>query len=101
MDRVLNVDGTPIAVHSVAEGYEMLLNKKVDALIYDQIPLEYIFESKDKDDFVLSKRKIEPQYYGFVFPIGSDLKRKVDIEIIELQEAKEISHIVDDWVSRN
>lgn len=101
MDRVRNVDGTPIAVQTVSEGYKMLMDKEIDALIYDQIPLEYAFQSKDKDNFVLSKRKIEPQYYGFVFPIGSELKRKVDLEIINLQDAKEIAHIVEDWISRN
>jgi polar amino acid transport system substrate-binding protein len=101
MDRVRNVDGTPIAVNTVSEGYNMLLNKKVDALIYDEIPLEYIFGVEEKDNFVLSKKKIEPQYYGFVFPIGSNLKRKVDVEIIHLQDNKEISHIVEDWISRN
>lgn len=101
MDRVRNVDGTPIAVKTVTEGYKMLLDKKIDALIYDEIPLEYIFSDSEKDGFVLSKKKIEPQYYGFVFPIGSDLKRKVDLEIIHLQDNKEISHIVDDWVNRN
>lgn len=62
MDRVRNVDGTPIAVKTVSEGYKMLLDKKVDALIYDEIPLEYIFSENDKVDFVLSKKKIEPQY---------------------------------------
>lgn len=101
MDRVRNVDGTPIAVKTVAEGYKMLINKEINALIYDEIPLEYLFEAKEKEDFVLSKKKIEPQYYGFVFPIGSDLKRKVDLEIIHLQDTKEIAHIVEDWISRN
>ncbi len=101
MDRVHNVDGTPIAVHTVSEGYKMLLDKKVDALIYDQIPLEYVFGADKKDEYVLSKKKIEPQYYGFVFPIGSELKRKIDLQIIHLQENKEIVHIVEDWISRN
>jgi polar amino acid transport system substrate-binding protein len=101
MERVRNVDGQPIPVKTVSEGYELLLNKKVDALIYDEIPLEYIFAEKEKDNYILSKKKIEPQYYGFVFPIGSNLKRKVDLEIIHLQDTKEISHIVEDWISRN
>lgn len=101
MDKVRNADGTPIPVSDVSEGYKDLLDKKVDALIYDAIPLKYIFGKKDKKDFVLSMKNIEPQYYGFVFPIGSDLKRKVDLEIIHLQETKEISHIVEDWISRN
>ena len=79
----------------------MLLNKKVDALIYDEIPLQYIFEDDKKDKFILSKKRIEPQYYGFLFPIGSDLKRKVDLQIINLQENQQIMHIVEDLISRN
>lgn len=101
MDKIRDVQGTPVAVEDVSEGYEMLLNKKVDAVIYDAIPLEYILDDKRKDDYVLSKKRIEPQYYGFLFPVGSDLKRRVDLQIIHLQETQGISHIVEDWVSRN
>ncbi|WP_026450209.1 transporter substrate-binding domain-containing protein [Aequorivita capsosiphonis] len=101
IDKVRDVGGSPVAVGDVSEGYQMLLDKKVDAVIYDAIPLEYIFEDDKKDDFVLSKKRIEPQYYGFLFPIGSDLKRKVDLQIINLQENQEITHIVEDWISRN
>lgn len=100
-ERVRNVAGQPIAVPTVSEGYNMLLNKEVDALIYDEIPLEYIFAATEKEDYVLSKKEIEPQYYGFVFPIGSSLKRKIDLEIIHLQDTKKIQHIVEDWISRN
>lgn len=101
IDKVRDAHGTPIAVNDVSEGYKMLIDKKVDALIYDEIPLEYIFDDERRDDFVLSKKRIEPQYYGFLFPVGSNLKRKVDLQIIRLQENQEISHIVEEWVSRN
>lgn len=101
IDKVRDAGGSPIPVEDVSVGYQMLLNKKVDALIYDEIPLQYVFEDNKKDEFVLSKKRIEPQYYGFLFPIGSDLKRKVDLQIINLQENQEITHIVDDWISRN
>ncbi|MGB3344893.1 MAG: transporter substrate-binding domain-containing protein [Aequorivita sp.] len=101
MDKVRDAQGIPVAVNDVSEGYQMLLDKKVDALIYDEIPLEYIFEDSKRKEFVLSKKRIEPQYYGFLFPIGSKLKRKVDLQIIRLQESQEITHIVEDWISRN
>lgn len=101
IDKVLDSNGTPVPVTDVSEGYEMLLNKKVDALIYDQVPLAYTFEDKRRKDFVLSTRKILPQYYGFLFPKNSDLIRKVDLQIIHLRESQEIVHIVEDWISRN
>lgn len=101
IDKVRDAQGNPVAVNDVSEGYKLLLDKKVDALIYDEIPLEYIFEDDKRDEFVLSKKRIEPQYYGFLFPIGSKVKRKVDLQIIRLQESQEITHIVEDWISRN
>lgn len=101
IDKIKDSDGSPVPVGDVSEGYEMLMDGKVDALIYDEIPLQYIFEANKKDDYVLSKKRIEPQYYGFLFPIGSTLKRKVDLQIIRLQENQEITNIVDDWISRN
>lgn len=101
IDKVRDSEGMPVPVGDVTEAYKMLLNKKVDAIIYDEIPLKYIFEDDKKGEFVLSKKQIEPQYYGFLFPIGSNLKREVDIQIISLQENQDIQHIVEDWISRN
>ena len=101
VDKVRDAGGTPIPIDDVSEGYKMLMDKTVDALIYDEIPLQYIFEDDKKADFVLSKKRIEPQYYGFLFPIGSTLKRKVDLQIIRLQDNQEIRNIVDDWTTRN
>lgn len=101
MDKIRSSHGTPVPVSDVSEGYQLLLDKKVDAVIYDEIPLQYIFSADKKEDFVLSKKRIEPQYYGFLFPIGSTLKRNVDLQIIRLQDNQEIRNIVDDWISRH
>lgn len=101
MEKIRDSDGIPVPVANVSEGYQKLMDNKVDALIYDEIPLAYIFEDNKKKDFILSKKRIEPQYYGFLFPIGSSLKRKVDLQIIRLQDNDEINHIVEDWISRN
>lgn len=101
IDKIRDSEGIPVPVADVSEGYQMLMDKKVDALIYDEVPLKYIFEVDKKDEFVLSKNRIEPQYYGFLFPIGSNLKRSVDIQIINLQENQEIRNIVEDWITRN
>lgn len=101
IEKIRDSEGSPVPVNDVSEGYKMLMDKKVDALIYDEIPLKYIFTEDKKEDYVLSKKRIEPQYYGFLFPIDSHLKRDVDLQIIRLQDNQEITHIVEDWISRN
>jgi len=101
MDKIRDAQGNPVPVKDISEGYQLLIDEKVDALIYDEIPLEYIFDTERKDDFLLSKKRIESQYYGFLFPVGNELKRSVDLQIIQLQESHEINHIVADWISRN
>lgn len=101
INKVRDSEGRPVPVGDISEAYQMLLNKKVDAIIYDEIPLKYIFEEDRQDEFVLSKKQIEPQYYGFLFPIGSSLKREVDIQIISLQDDQRIMSIVEEWISRN
>lgn len=99
-DRVRDYHGIPVTVHDVSEAYQLLMDGKVNAVLYDEVPLEYILESKKKETYVLSKKRIEPQYYGFVFSTESSFKHKVDLEIIHLREIQRISRIIEDWVNR-
>lgn len=99
-DLIRNAGGKTVAVQNVAEAYDMLLNEKVDAIVYDQVPLEYVLENSKRDEYVLTKNNIQPQYYGFAYSIGNPLKRQVDLEIIRMQENHEILSIVDDWLNR-
>lgn len=101
IDRVRDFNGIPVPIDDVSHGYKMLMNQEIDAVIYDEIPLEYIFENKKKKEFLLSKKRIEPQYYGFLFPMESNIKHPIDLEIIHLRENQRIAHIIEDWVTRN
>lgn len=92
--------GIPMPVDDVSEGYQMLLDNKVDALVYDEVPLEYIFERDKQKEYVLSKKRIEPQYYGFMLHRESPLKNAIDIQIIHLREIQQVSKIIENWVNR-
>ena len=99
VEHVKVVGGKPVMVNSVKEGYDKLMDGKVDALVYDVIPLKYVFEDSKKDDFVLSKKNILPQYYGFAFPEANALKQVVDLEIIKLRESEKIEQLVQRWTA--
>ena len=99
IDNITTVGGRPAPVSDIHEGFEKLSNGDVDALVYDVIALEYTYRSHDEDDFVLSKKNILPQNYGFAFHEASSLKRLVDIEILKLKESGEIQKVIDRWVN--
>ncbi|AWW31216.1 amino acid ABC transporter substrate-binding protein [Echinicola strongylocentroti] len=99
IDNITTVGGRPEPVANINEGFERLSNGEVDALVYDVIALEYTYRSHDEGQFVLSKKRIVPQNYGFAFHEASSLKRLVDIEILKLKESGEIQKVIDRWVN--
>ncbi|QLE01195.1 transporter substrate-binding domain-containing protein [Galbibacter sp. BG1] len=101
IDNVNIVGGEPVIVENVKDGYRMLLNNEVDALVYDVIPLEYAFKAREKNKFVLSKKNILPQHYGFIFPEANALEKQIDIAILKLKEDDAINKIIDSWINRN
>ena len=94
VDNFKAVGGSPVTVDNAKEGYELLIGGKVDALVYDIVPLQYVFKASDQDGYKLSKRNINPQHYGFVFPLNSGLRYQVDIEILKLKESNDIEQLI-------
>lgn len=92
------VDGNSVEVDDVGEAYSLLLDGKVDVVLYDEVPLEYIFQPVEKEAYKLTKKQIYPQHYGFVLPKNSDLLESIDRQIILMRETKEIDKIVSEWI---
>ncbi|GGZ34131.1 amino acid ABC transporter substrate-binding protein [Echinicola pacifica] len=100
IDNISTVGGRPVPIPNAREGYDLLAKGQVDAVVYDVIPLEYTYLNHDESQYVLSKKNILPQYYGFVFPEASELKKLIDIEILKMRESDEIQQIIDNWVNQ-
>lgn len=101
INNVNLVGGKPVIVSNAKEGYSKLLNGEVDALVYDVIPLEYVFENSKKSDFVISKKNIFPQHYGFAFQEANALKKKIDLELLKLKEGDAVTRIINTWINNN
>lgn len=104
VDRVVNTirtnGGTAKVVNNIEEGIKDLENNDVNALIYDLIPLEYMFNKMEKNKYRLSKKNMFKQNYGFIVPIDSPLLRDLNLQILKLKESNEINYIVEDWINR-
>lgn len=104
VDRVVNAirtnGGTAKMVNNIEEGIKDLKNEDVNALIYDLIPLEYMFNKMEKNNYRLSKKNLFKQNYGFIVPVDSPLLRDLNLQILKLKESNEINYIVEDWINR-
>ena len=89
-----------ISEYRIRQGIKELENNNVNALIYDLIPLEYMFNKMEKNSYRLSKKNLFKQNYGFIVPINSPLLRDLNLQILKLKESNEINYIVEDWINR-
>ncbi|MGB6151264.1 MAG: transporter substrate-binding domain-containing protein [Pricia sp.] len=98
LDNFKAIGATPVTVDKVEAGYKLLTDGTVEALVYDIVPLEYLSNKVPKEHFKLSKQNINPQHYGFVFPLNSPLRHTVNLEILKLKEANEVDQIISGYI---
>jgi len=63
---------------------------KYDNIIADELELAHYIKLHAKEPLKLRHIHLEREYYSILFPIGSDLKKKVDVELLEILKT-------DDW----
>lgn len=100
LNQIRSVGGSVVVVKNVNEGLSLLKNDKVDALVYDYIPLKYNLKDIDADNYTLTKDNILTQNYGFAFSEDNNkLRKTINIEILKLSESRKIKDIVQNYVN--
>ena len=75
---------------------DQLLLKRADAVVYDYpVLLNYVKDNSDKVSLV--QGMFDKQYYGFVLPKGSELKREIDLAMLRLYEDGTYKTLYDKW----
>jgi glutamine transport system substrate-binding protein len=82
---------------NIEEAYAQLLSGRADAVIFDSAALlDYISDGNQN-----AVKVVGPLYhrsaYGFAFPEGSDLEKKVTIALLELIESGEYTRLYRRW----
>jgi len=91
-------EGNIIAVESVQEGIDRLVDERVDAVVYDRPVLQYHLRENESLGLALSTHEYEPQGYGFAFPLGSPLAHQVNVQLLALEESGQLDAIKDEWL---
>mgnify|MGYP000644558537 FL=1 len=71
---------------SIDQAYEKLLNEEVQALVFDAPTILYYARNKGAGRVSVVGPLFDIQYYGFLFPQGSELRESVNRALLKLRK---------------
>lgn len=110
--RVATVADTSSAAHlhrlgvaaaelpTIQDCYRALTDGKVDAVVYDAPVLRYFIAHDGAGAAVTAGPVFRDEDYGFVFPLGSDLRKPVDQALLQIREDGTYGLIEQKWLGK-
>lgn len=86
-----------VEVPAIAEAYAALLDKKVEAVVFDSPILLYYAANEGKGKVHMVGSTFRKEDYGIAFPSGSPLRKRVNEVLLELREDGSYQKIYDKW----
>lgn len=88
-----------IAVKSSADFTDALLNKKADAIAYDQPVLQSIIKKDSLDQFKILPIKYHPQFYalGLNRNLPDNFKRQLSLSLLEVTQTKDWEVVLSEY----
>jgi polar amino acid transport system substrate-binding protein len=87
-------------VQSLEQGYHLLRDKAVDAVVFDRPQLLYFRQHHHDSHLIVSTAEYMRQNYGFALPLASQLAHPINVNLLELQEAGRVERIVRAWLGQ-
>lgn len=93
--RTMGIDATAMEV--VEDCYHALLEEGYDAVVYDAPVLRYFVAHQGDGAALMTGPVFQEDDYGFVFPIGSELRKPVNKTLLAMREDGALGLIEQKW----
>lgn len=93
--------GRAIAMVNLDSCYSALVDKRVDAIVFDRPQLLYFFQKKHEKGMAVAPAEYQPQGYGFAFRRQSPYMPQVDVELLRMKEDGDLDRILKDWLGKD
>lgn len=97
-DFVRQNGGKVINIENIAQGYQMLKNKKVDAVVFDRPQLQYYLKEHPDENASVSGAEYQRQGYGFAFSLREKNMHEINVALLNLKESGTIERITRKWL---
>ena len=89
-----------LPVAKIDEAYALLLKEKVEAVVFDSPSILYYERHEGAGKVKAVGSLFDIQYYGFMFPEGSELREPVNIALLKLKENGTYDLVYDKWFGK-
>jgi ABC-type amino acid transport substrate-binding protein len=91
------VDAFVVTAKTIDLAYEKLLNDEVDALVFDSPTILYYAHGRGAGKVSVVGPLFDIQYYGFLFPHGSELREPVNRALLKLRKNGTYDRLYSKW----
>ncbi|MDB4441898.1 transporter substrate-binding domain-containing protein [bacterium] len=86
-----------VPVKVIDNAIEKLLQRKVDAVVFDSPTILYYAHNDETGKVAVVGNLFDQQYYGFLFPQGSELREPVNRAILKMHKTGQYDKIFNKW----
>ena len=87
-------------LRTIDEAFHLLENGKMDAVVYDAPVLQHYARSQGKGKVKVVGVIFQKKSYGFALPVGSDIRDKINVALLELIEDGDYQEIRQKWFGK-
>jgi polar amino acid transport system substrate-binding protein len=88
-----------IKTKNLQEAVQLLVNEKVQGVIFDSPALRYYLTQNPHLKLTLARVSLAKENYGFALPIESDQVHDLNVKIVSMDKQGEINLIIEKWLS--
>jgi polar amino acid transport system substrate-binding protein len=97
IDALDDLGAIVVPVKVIDKAIEKLLQNKVDAVVFDSPTILYYAHNEEPGKVAVVGNLFDPQYYGFLFPQGSELREPVNRALLKLRKTGQYDRIFNKW----
>jgi ABC-type amino acid transport substrate-binding protein len=97
VDALDDLGAIVVPVKLIDEAIEKLLQHQVDAVVFDSPTILYYAHNEMAGKVAVVGNLFDLQYYGFLFPQGSELREPVNRALLKLHETGQYDKIFNKW----
>jgi len=97
VDALDDLGAIVVPVKVIDEAIEKLLKQKVDAVVFDSPTILYYAHYEQAGKVAVVGNLFDLQYYGFLFPQGSELREPVNRALLKMHKTGQYDKIFNKW----